>query len=115
MILGDDPRATLPDYVYTEKTPLNGQNSQHENETTNNRHPSATDETEHQMDVSNKTTTNTTETMETTVTEGSSVTTRNSLKKGKTTSKTSERSSTTTTRRHTKEKETINGHNEVSG
>lgn len=99
--LGDDPKESLPNYVYTEKAPIND-NSQQENE--NN----SLNDTERQMDVSSKTPLNTTDQSETPL-ETSTISTRNSSRRSKT--NTSQRS--TLTRKQAKEKELINGHNEV--
>lgn len=99
---GDDPRATLPDYVYTEQAAGNT-NVQNEKE-----NGSQTDSEHHPMDVSNKDLLNTTEQSDAPL-DTSTISTRNSAKRAKI--NTSQRS--TITRRQAKEKDLVNGHNEV--
>ncbi len=99
--LGDDPRASLPNYVYTEQTSAN--RSTHEEKESG----SQTD-TEHPMDVSNKNLMNTTDQSDVQL-DTSSISTRNSAKRNKTNG--NQRS--TITRKQAKEKELVNGHNEV--
>jgi hypothetical protein len=99
---GDDPRASLPDYVYTEQAAAANNNTHEEKE-----NGSQTD-TEHQMDVSNKNLLNTTDQSDIQL-DNSSISTRNSAKRNKI--NLSQRS--TITRKQAKEKELVNGHNEV--
>jgi hypothetical protein len=99
---GDDPRASLPDYVYTEQ-PAANRSIQDEKE--NNGSPT---DTEHQMDVSNKNLLNTTDQSDVQL-DTSTISTRNSAKRNKL--NVSQRS--TLTRRQAKEKDLVNGHNEV--
>jgi hypothetical protein len=93
--LGDDPRASLPNYVYTEQAPaINSIHEEKENGSqTDTEHPmvlNTTDQSDMQLDTS-------------------SISTRNSAKRNKI--NLNQRS--TITRRQAKEKELINGHNEV--
>jgi len=101
---GDDPRASLPDYVYTEHASANNNNNNTHEEKENG---SQTD-TEHQMDLSNKNLLNTTDQSDIQL-DSSSISTRNSAKRNKI--NLSQRS--TITRKQAKEKELVNGHNEV--
>jgi hypothetical protein len=99
--LGDDPKESLPDYVYTEKAAVDS-SIHHENE-----HCSLND-TDQQMDVSTKNLLNTTDQSDVQL-DTSTISTRNSAKRNK--MNTSQRS--TITRKQAKEKELVNGHNEV--
>jgi hypothetical protein len=99
---GDDPRASLPDYVYTEQA-VNRNNIPDEKE-----HNSSQTDTEHPMDVSNKNLLlNTTDQSDVQL-DTSTISTRNSTKRNKI--NINQRS--TLTRRQAKEKELVNGHNE---
>ncbi|CAF1252696.1 unnamed protein product [Adineta steineri] len=98
---GDDPKESLPNYVYTEQTTTADSSTHQENE--NGSHNG----TEHAMDVSAKNPLNTTDQSEAQV-DISIISTRNSAKRNKLNH--SQRSSTT--RRQAKEKELVNGHNE---
>ena len=102
---GDDPRASLPDYVYTEQTATGTKrNSSEEKE-----NGSQTDsEHQHSMDVSSKNPLNTAEQSDVPA-DTSTISTRNSAKRTK--NNVNQRS--TVTRKQAKEKELINGHNEV--
>ncbi|CAF4671707.1 unnamed protein product [Rotaria sp. Silwood1] len=97
---GDDPRASLPDYVYTEQTPANDSIHQENVNASQN-------DTEYAMDVSNKNLHNTNDQSDVQL-DTSSISTRNSTKRHK--SNVSQRS--TMTRKQAKEKELVNGHNE---
>ena len=97
---GDDPRASLPDYVYTEQTAAVTVDEKENGSQTDSEH--------HAMDVSNKNPMNTTEQSDAPL-DTSTISTRNSAKRTKL--NTSQRS--TTTRKQAKDKELINGHNEV--
>lgn len=101
---GDDPRATLPDYVFTEKTTVT---EDCESEKTKR------NESENAGDVSMKNSSIVVEQNESLV-ESSTISTRNSLKRRKS-SKSNETTSqrSTITRRQVKEKEFVNGHDEV--
>ena len=100
---GDDPRASLPDYVFTEQAAsANLSTIQDDKE-----HNSSQTDTEHQMDVSNKNLLNTTDQSDAPL-DTSTISTRNSSRRNK--SNVSQRS--TLTRRQAKEKELVNGHNE---
>jgi hypothetical protein len=98
--IGDDPGASLPDYVYTEQGPANTSIQENENGSQN--------ETENPMDVSNKNLLNTTDQSDVQL-DNSLISTRNSAKRNKL--NISQRS--TITRKQAKEKEVVNGHNEV--
>ena len=98
-ILGDDPRASLPNYVYTEQTPANRNSRQGDENVSRNDH-------EHQMNASNKSLLDQSDIQ----LDNSSISTRNSTKKHKI--NTHQR--TTITRKQAKDKDLINGHNEVS-
>ncbi|CAF0758690.1 unnamed protein product [Rotaria sordida] len=95
---GDDPRESLPDYVYTEKTPANDTIHQENENASHN-------DTEHQMDISNKNLHNTTEQSDVQL-DTSSISTRNSTKRHRSNQR------STITRKQAKDKELINGHNE---
>lgn len=97
---GDDPRATLPDYVYTEKAASNG-TADHENEQCSNQDASA-----NEMDVTEKSAVDTA--------ESSCISTRNSVKRNRTSVKNQElHQRSSSTRKQAKDKEDVNGHNEV--
>ena len=89
---GDDPRATLPDYVYTEKAASNG-TADHENDQ---------DGSANEMEVAEKPALDSAEVQA----ESSCISTRNSAKRNRI-----QRSSST--RKQAKDKEGVNGHNEV--
>ncbi|CAF2807271.1 unnamed protein product [Rotaria sp. Silwood2] len=97
---GDDPSASLPNYVYTEQTPAND-NIHQENEN------ASQNDAEHPMDVSIKNLHNINDQSDVQL-DTSSISTRNSTKRHK--SNVSQRS--TMTRKQAKEKELVNGHNE---
>jgi hypothetical protein len=92
---GDDPRASLPNYVYTEQAVNPVIVEEKENNSINE-------------DVSNKNLLNTTDQSDMQL-DTSSISTRNSAKK--TRIHVNQRS--TLTRRQAKDKELVNGHNEV--
>lgn len=102
---GDDPRASLPDYVYTEQTNTDAKRTSTEEKENGSQTDS---EHQHSMDVSSKTPLNTTELSDVPA-DTSTISTRNSAKR----TKNSSNQRSTITRRQAKEKELINGHNEV--
>jgi len=96
---GDDPRASLPNYVYTEQTGVvNSQNSEDKEINSQN-------DTEHSMDISNRNLDQSENHADT-----STVSTRHSAKRNKLNNSNHQRS--TITRKQAKEKELVNGHNE---
>ncbi|UJR16075.1 hypothetical protein I4U23_002988 [Adineta vaga] len=98
---GDDPKASLPDYVYTEQATTTDRSVHTENDNI------SVNGTENQMDVSNKNLLNTTDQSDVQL-ENSTISTRNSAKRNKI--QYNQRS--TITRKQVKEKELVNGHNE---
>ena len=101
---GDDPHATLPDYVYTEKAASNGM-ADHENDQCSNQEVSA-----NEMDVAEKPALDSAETQA----DSSCIATRNSAKRNRTSVKNQEvNQRSSSTRKPAKDKEGINGHSEV--
>ncbi|CAF4457951.1 unnamed protein product [Rotaria socialis] len=102
---GDDPRASLPDYVFTDQavsaaaaaSDINNQDNENASQ----------NDTENQLDLTNKTLNNTTDQSDAPL-DTSTISTRNSSRRSK--SNVSQRS--TLTRKQAKEKELVNGHNE---
>jgi len=90
---GDDPRASLPNYVYTEQSTTNVVSSSLPSNTNENE-KSPTNENDIQIDQS----------------ENSSITTRTSSRRSKLSTKNSENQQRSTSTRKTKEQ--VNGHNE---
>ena len=101
--VGDDPKESLPNYVYTEQATTADSSTHVENEN------GSLNETENPMDVSNKNPTNITDQSDVQQ-ETSMISTRNSAKRNK---GHHQNQRSTLTRRQVKEKEAVNGHNEV--